>query len=443
MLTRVTRRRAAAGSVSSVSASRTDSIGSVGRHVRTGPALAAGRRMTGVFKISKDTVGVAAIVAGKKGSVKKGPRRLYSTATVAAAAVASRVARAGEDEGLGSVMVPAPILSTAETAAATIATPTTTTATTTAITTTLAPHELLEQGLQHLRTVSPHLSRWIDGQDYTRILTQHLRAPTEAPDYYFRSLARGIIGQQVSSAAARSIVGKFVGLFTPPSHGDNDDFFPSPAQVLSEPLSVLRSAGLSVRKCEYMHSLANAFLEDATLSELHTLSDEAIIERLTKVKGIGVWSVEMLLIWTLGRWDVFSIGDLGIQRGMAVWDGRDVQKLKTAPLKKTTAAKKWRYMSEQDMKRLSEPFRPWRSLFCLVMWRASDIAKKVPGPKKVEEVEGGDEVDEVDMVEEMEEMDTGEKKGKSKSTGKGKGKGKAGAKAGAKAKAKAGGKTKG
>lgn len=240
-----------------------------------------------------------------------------------------------------------------------------------------SPHDLLAQGLLHLRTVSPALAQWIDNEDYSRILTWHLRKSDDPPPNYFRSLARGIISQQVSGAAAASILRKFIALFynpTPAAAEPPPEFFPTPQGVLDRTYDELRAVGLSERKAQYMHSLATEFIQDKSLTELHTLSNVDVVEKLTKVKGIGVWSAEMFLIFTLGRWDIFSVGDLGIQRGMAVWDGRDVNKLRKAGggegMKKVAA--KWKYMSEEDMMRLSEGFKPWRSLFCLAMWKASD-----------------------------------------------------------------------
>ncbi|KAF8458830.1 DNA glycosylase, partial [Terfezia claveryi] len=232
-------------------------------------------------------------------------------------------------------------------------------------------------GLLHLRMVSPALAQWIDNEDYSHILTGHLRKPDDPTPNYFRSLARGIISQQVSGAAAASILRKFIALFytpTPAAPESPTEFFPSPQEVLGRTHNELRTAGLSERKAQYMHSLATEFIEDKSLTELHTLSNEDVIEKLTKVKGIGVWSAEMFLIFTLGRWDIFSVGDLGIQRGMAVWDGRNVNKLRKTERKEggMKVATKWKYMSEEDMVRLSEEFKPWRTLFCLVMWRASD-----------------------------------------------------------------------
>lgn len=90
------------------------------------------------------------------------------------------------------------------------------------------------------------------------------------------------------------------------------------------------------------------------------------MDKLVAVRGLGRWSVEMFACFGLKRMDVFSTGDLGIQRGMAAYMGRDVAKLKNK-------GGKWKYMSEQDMLDISAKFAPYRSLFMWYMWRIEDV----------------------------------------------------------------------
>ncbi|KAJ4342827.1 3-methyladenine DNA glycosylase [Ascochyta clinopodiicola] len=125
----------------------------------------------------------------------------------------------------------------------------------------------------------------------------------------FTALASGIIGQQVSSRAASSIRQKFTSLF-PSTHPS----FPTPSQVISQDIPTLRSAGLSQRKAEYITGLAEKFASGALTAEgLVGASDEALIEQLVAVRGLGRWSVEMFACFGLRRMDVFSTGDLGVQ----------------------------------------------------------------------------------------------------------------------------------
>ncbi|KAK7750551.1 3-methyladenine DNA glycosylase [Diatrype stigma] len=283
---------------------------------------------------------------------------------------------------------------------------------------------LLEEACAHLIRVDPRMRPLIEAHR-CRIFSPEGLAEQVDP---FESLCSGIISQQVSGAAARSIKKRFVELFFPPSpstaspeaNGDEDadkdkedgkkeqgqeqrkeegDFadataainkteeeskagnsaatttttkpriFPQPSQVAACPLERLRTAGLSQRKAEYVQGLAEHFVSGALSTEL--LADapyEEVMERLTAVRGLGLWSAEMFACFALKRLDVFSLGDLGVQRGMAAFVGRDVAKLKA----KGKGGGKWKYMSEQDMRELSDRFAPYRSLFMWYMWRVEE-----------------------------------------------------------------------
>ncbi|KAJ4006928.1 3-methyladenine DNA glycosylase [Fusarium irregulare] len=178
----------------------------------------------------------------------------------------------------------------------------------------------------------------------------------------FESLSSSIIGQQVSGAAAKSIKTKFIALF----EQQPGVRFPHPSQVAVKSIEELRTAGLSQRKAEYIKGLAEKFVNgDLSAQMLHDASDEEVMEKLIAVRGLGKWSVEMFACFALKRMDVFSLGDLGVQRGMAAFVGRDIAKLKAK-------GGKWKYMSEQDMIELSNKFSPYRSLFMWYMWRVEE-----------------------------------------------------------------------
>ncbi|KAG6337089.1 hypothetical protein ID866_2000 [Astraeus odoratus] len=147
----------------------------------------------------------------------------------------------------------------------------------------------------------------------------------------FRSLVQSILGQQISWLAARSIIHKFVRLYdaTLPekpvdfSHIKSPvSFFPTPQEVSRTDISVLRSAGLSMRKAEYVKDLAARFA-DGRLSTMKLLQadDEELTRMLTEVRGIGRWTVDMFAIFTLRRPNILPVGDMGVQRGMARWFG--------------------------------------------------------------------------------------------------------------------------
>jgi DNA-3-methyladenine glycosylase II len=139
----------------------------------------------------------------------------------------------------------------------------------------------------------------------------------------FKALASGIIGQQVSGAAAKSIKRKFVALFnknTIDIRANSADehytsgTFPTPEEVAKCDITTLRTAGLSQRKAEYIHGLAEKFASgELSAQMLLSASDEDVLEKLTAVRGLGRWSVEMFSCFGLKRMDVFSTGDLGVQ----------------------------------------------------------------------------------------------------------------------------------
>ncbi|CAG8036136.1 unnamed protein product [Penicillium nalgiovense] len=102
-------------------------------------------------------------------------------------------------------------------------------------------------------------------------------------------------------------------------------------------------------------------------------TDEELFEKLIAVRGLGRWSVEMFAMFALKRIDVFSTGDLGVQRGCAAFVGRDVSKLKGK------GGGKFKYMAEKDMLELAAKFAPYRSLFMWYMWRIEDVDVAVLG----------------------------------------------------------------
>lgn len=243
---------------------------------------------------------------------------------------------------------------------------------------------LLSEACAHLVAVDPRMKRLVDAH-HCRIFSPEGLAEQIDP---FESLASGIISQQVSGAAARAIKGRFVALFndTPAdAEGEKQHFphpnedsqknerpdgkkqrFPHPSQVVATSVEKLRTAGLSQRKAEYVRGLAEKFVSgELTAAMLASAPYEEVVERLTAVRGLGRWSVEMFACFGLKRMDVFSLGDLGVQRGMAAFVGRDVARLKGK-------GGKWKYMGEAEMEEIAGRFRPYRSLFMWYMWRVED-----------------------------------------------------------------------
>ncbi|KAH8821139.1 DNA glycosylase [Xylogone sp. PMI_703] len=219
---------------------------------------------------------------------------------------------------------------------------------------------ILEEGLAHLIKVEPRLKPCIE-QHHCQIFSPEGLAQEVDP---FRSLVSSIISQQVSGAAAKSIKAKFVALFNEDKPDAADHVFPIPSQVAGKSIEVLRTAGLSQRKAEYIQGLAEKFVSgELTASMLLSATYEEVLEALIKVRGLGQWSVEMFAFFELKRMDVFSTGDLGVQRGVAAFVGKDVGKLKAK------GGGKWKYMGEKEMLEIAEKFRPYRGLFMWYMWR--------------------------------------------------------------------------
>ena len=166
----------------------------------------------------------------------------------------------------------------------------------------------------------------------------------------FEPLARAIVYQQLSGKAAGTIYGRFVAAF-----GDGDVARAETVAAATE--DALRTTGLSKRKAEYVLGLAAAELDGTlpTPRALAGMDDEAIIEALTEQRGIGRWTVEMLLMAWLGRPDVLPVADLGIRKGLAIIDGLD------------------ELPDAQALTRRAECWRPYRTTACWYLWRAAEI----------------------------------------------------------------------
>lgn len=170
----------------------------------------------------------------------------------------------------------------------------------------------------------------------------HLSYPAETD--YFVALSGSIVSQQLSVKAADTIYSRFKA---------HTRLQPSRAMALSE--ADCKTIGLSGQKARYIRDLAEHFVQDATVFDhLEMLDDEAVIAELTKVKGIGVWTAQMFLLFTLQRPDVFAPGDLGLQNAIASLNGLEAR---PSSVQAAGMAEKW---------------RPYRSTACYHLWRMLD-----------------------------------------------------------------------
>ena len=195
------------------------------------------------------------------------------------------------------------------------------------------------QGCQHLSTSDKRLKHLIDTFGPPEL--------TPGGDPY-KALVRSIVFQQISGKAAQAIFQRFLAIF-PASN------FPTPVLLSRVDIMVLRAAGLSQRKAEYVIAIATAFLDPNFLGEsINTLSDEEVSTKLTSIRGVGQWTADMFMIFTLARLDVLPLGDQGIKNGMRIFFQVD-----TNP-------------SEDDMQKLTAHWKPYRSIASWYMWKVVD-----------------------------------------------------------------------
>ena len=170
----------------------------------------------------------------------------------------------------------------------------------------------------------------------------------ELQDNYFKSLVRSIIYQQLSGKSAFAIYSRYLQLF-------NSTEFPSPQQVISIPDSHYTSIGLSRQKTCYIKEIAQAFSNKEIVPEnIPKLKDDEVRKQFIKIKGIGPWTIDMFLMFTLNRPDILPVNDLGIQKGFKLFF-----RLNELPDEKfmVEKAKKW---------------KPFRTIACWYLWKLVD-----------------------------------------------------------------------
>ena len=168
---------------------------------------------------------------------------------------------------------------------------------------------------------------------------------------YYQELVESIISQQLSVKAAATILKRFRELFSKD--------FPMPEDILATDIETLRSVGLSRQKASYIQDLATRVLEGSVqFAHLDSLDNAGVIKELTQVKGVGVWTVHMFLMFCMGRLDVLPTGDLGIKNG--------IYKLYTLPEKPTP--------EDMEMIALNNNWHPYESVASWYMWHSLDNA---------------------------------------------------------------------
>jgi DNA-3-methyladenine glycosylase II len=199
--------------------------------------------------------------------------------------------------------------------------------------------ELLEKARRSLRRRDPRLGAVIASVGPCRL------RPSGDP---YRALIRSVIYQQLAGAAANAIAGRLRRRF--------GGRFPRPERLLAAPAAELRAVGLSRQKAATLRAVAASFADGSLSSRrLRRMDDAGVVEAVTQIKGIGEWTAQMLLIFSLGRPDVLPVGDYGVRKG--------VMKLYGLPALPARA----------ELEAVAEPWRPYRSVASWYLWRHEAI----------------------------------------------------------------------
>ncbi len=202
---------------------------------------------------------------------------------------------------------------------------------------TVLEKQVMEDGINYLSSLDKNLSNFLKQFDVPVL-------PIE--EDYFWSLTRSVIYQQISGKAAKKISDRYLKLFSKGSKM-------SPVDVIKIDIEKIQSVGISRQKSGYIKNIANAFDEGlVNETQLHKLSDKEIIDQLVKIKGVGRWTAEMFLIFTLRRPDIFPVTDLGVQKGFQIY--YDLDELPSIDM-----------MNEK-----SENWKPYRTIMSLYLWFA-------------------------------------------------------------------------
>ena len=198
------------------------------------------------------------------------------------------------------------------------------------------------EAIAHLRAADPVLRRLIDEIGPDSLGDRRIGRPRD----HYGALVRTIVGQQLSTRAAHAIYERLTQRFGGRA--------PTPEEILADDPEDLRtSVGLSHAKVRYLRSLAERVLDGSLeLGKLARLPDDEVIAELTAITGIGLWSAHVFLMFHLQRPDVLPVGDLGIRKAFQAAYG--LPGLPDAP----------------EMERIAQPWRPYRTVACLFLWRS-------------------------------------------------------------------------
>ena len=199
-----------------------------------------------------------------------------------------------------------------------------------------------------------HISHLSKDRKFKKILAKQSPFVLDRGEKVYLHLCKSIISQQLSTKVARVIYQRFLQLY-----GKKE---PSAKRILATPVEKFRAIGFSNSKAGYVHNVCRFFIENKlTDAKLHAMPDDEVIALLTQIKGVGQWTVEMILMFTLGREDVFALDDLGIQQAISKLYGLDATDKKGMKVK---------------MLEISSSWAPYRTYACRYLWNWKDQEKK-------------------------------------------------------------------
>lgn len=202
-----------------------------------------------------------------------------------------------------------------------------------------------------------HLSHLSKDKKLKRLIDAQPSFDLEKRNKVYLRLCSSILSQQLSTTVAKVLYKRFLALYEVKE--------PTAKQILATPAETFRSIGFSNAKASYVHNVCSFFIENKiTDNQLHKMNDEEVIELLTQIKGVGKWTAEMILMFTLGREDVFALDDLGLKQGV----------IKLYNLKETD--KKLLYKRIETISLKWSPYRTYASRY---LWDWKDNA---PAPEK-------------------------------------------------------------
>lgn len=188
------------------------------------------------------------------------------------------------------------------------------------------------------------------------VVKQHGRVEVALKKNVCLQICASIIGQQLSTKVAAVIYARFLGLFKSKS--------PKPMEILAVPHEELRAIGLSNSKAIYIKNVSLFFIENKLKdSRLYRMNNEELLELLTQIKGVGRWTVEMIMMFALAREDIFSTGDLGLQKAMVTLYNIQFDNQKELAAKMLAVSSAW---------------SPYRSYACRYLWKYLDTPKVRP-----------------------------------------------------------------